>query len=63
MDIIIHGKPTAGSSLTTAGIDGALSQKIVDDFFEGMNRIKDPQALIVEVRYWKNVWYSVYTYQ
>ena len=63
MDIIIHGKPTAGSSLTTAGIDGSLSQKIVDDFFEGMNRIKDPQALIVEVRYWKNVWYSVYTYQ
>lgn len=63
MEIIIHGKPNAGSAKATKGIDGALAQHIVDGFFQGMSSTKDYEALYVDARYWKNTWYAVYTYQ
>ena len=62
MEIIIHGKPNAGSSKSTFPSD-ALSQKIVDDFFNRRDDFVEKEALIVEARNWKGVWYSVYTYR
>ena len=62
MDIIIHGKPLAGSSCVTSGIDSSLAQKIVQEFFEAMSGMKEKESLVVDARYWKDSWYSVYTY-
>ncbi len=62
MEIIIHGKPNAGSSKATPSIESTLYQRIVDEYFQSMSQLKISDALIVDARYWKNVWYSVYTY-
>ncbi len=62
MDILIHGKPNAGSAKATAGIESSLQQRIVDDFFASMEQHRYNNALIVDARNWKNNWYSVYTY-
>lgn len=62
MEVIIHGKPNAGSSKSTFPSD-ALSQRIVDEFFNRRDDFVDQEALIVDVRSWKGVWYSVYTYR
>ncbi|MCD8237153.1 MAG: hypothetical protein LUD00_11040 [Prevotellaceae bacterium] len=62
MEIIIHGKPHAGSSKGTSDIDG-LARNIVEIFFNGRDEFEDEQSLIVDARYWKNSWYSVYTYR
>ncbi len=61
MEIIIHGKPNAGSSKATSEING-LSQNLVQNFFEGMQQIKDAEALVVDARNWKGIWYGIYTY-
>lgn len=61
MEIIIHGKPNAGSSKATSEING-LSQNLVQNFFEGMQQIRDAEALVVDARNWKGIWYSIYTY-
>lgn len=62
MEIIIHGKPNAGSSKSTSPSD-VLSQKIVGDFFDRRDEIVDQEALIVDARNWNGIWYSVYTYR
>ena len=62
MDIIIHGKPLAGSMHSTDGIDPSLCQRIVNEFFEGMAQIKDQESLVVDARMWKGTWSSVYTF-
>lgn len=62
MEIIIHGKPHAGSSKATSDIDG-LARNIVENFFNSRDGFDDEQSLIVDARYWKNNWYSVYTYR
>lgn len=62
MEIIIHGKPHAGSSKATSDIDG-LARNIVENFFNSRDEFDDEQSLIVDARYWKNNWYSVYTYR
>lgn len=62
MDIIIHGKPLAGSMHSTDGIDPSLCQRIVNDFFEGMAQIKNQESLVVDARMWKGTWSSVYTF-
>lgn len=63
MEIIIHGKPNAGCSKSTPSFDSSLSERIVDDFFTRWEDVKDKEALIVDVRKWKGVWYSIYTYK
>ncbi len=62
MDIIIHGKPLSGSSKSTSGIDDALCNKIVDDYFKLLTELGNREIMIVEAKYWKGVWYGVYTY-
>lgn len=61
-DIILHGKPNAGSHKATKGIEEAFCQNLVEKFFQSMNYIKDQEVLIVDVRNWKNCWYSIYTF-
>lgn len=61
-DLILHGKPNAGSHKATNGLDGMFCQNLVDNFFQSMDNIKDPQVLIVDARNWKGTWYSVYTF-
>jgi len=63
MEIIVHGKPNAGCSRMTSGLDGSLGERIVNDFFTSMGQIRDAEFLVVEARLWKNTWYSVYTFQ
>lgn len=60
-DIILHGKPNAGSHKTTKGIEDSFCQNLVENFFKSMNYIKEQEVLIVDVRNWKNKWYSIYT--
>lgn len=62
MEIIIHGKPNAGSSKSTSPSD-TLSQKIIGDFFDRRDEITDEEALIVEARKWQGTWNSIYTYR
>lgn len=62
MEIIIHGKPNAGSANFTSGLNNSFAQRLIDEFFASMNSIKGSDVLIVDARYWQNVWYSVYTY-
>lgn len=62
MEIIIHGKPLAGSAHATKGLDATLSQKIVGEFFEGMSNIREKESLFVDARLWKGIWYSTYTF-
>lgn len=61
-DIILHGKPNAGSHKTTKGIEDSFCQNLVENFFQSMNYIKVQEVLIVDVRNWKNKWYSIYTF-
>lgn len=61
MEIVIHGKPNAGSSKATSDING-LSHNLVQNFFEEMDKIREPEALVVDARKWKGTWYSIYTY-
>lgn len=61
-DLILHGKPNAGSHKATNGLDGMFCQNLVDNFFQSMDNIKDPKVLIVDARNWKGIWYSVYTF-
>lgn len=52
-DIILHGKPNAGSHKTTKGIEDSFCQNLVENFFQSMNYIKEQEVLIVDVRNWK----------
>lgn len=61
MEIVIHGKPNAGSSKATSDING-LSHNLIQNFFEEMDQIRDPEALVVDARNWQGTWYSIYTY-
>lgn len=60
MEIIIHGKPLDASERYTSGIDQTLARKIIDEFF-AFGTVKEPEALVVEARYWQRTWTSVYT--
>lgn len=62
MDIILHGKPYSSSCLSTGSLDRELVDNITKRFFDTMGNIKNEKGLIVEARFWKNQWYSVYTY-
>ena len=62
MDIILHGKPYSSSFLSTSSLDSELVDNITKRFFDAMGNIKNEKGLIVEARFWKNQWYSVYTY-
>lgn len=61
-DIILHGKPNAGSHKATKGIEESFCQNLVEKFFQSMNYIKEQEVLIVDARNWKNNWYSIYTF-
>lgn len=61
-DVILHGKPIAGSHRVTKGLDDDFCQNLVDKFFLSMGKIKDSETLIVDTRNWKGKWYSVYTF-
>lgn len=60
-DVILHGKPNSGCHKATRGLEDVFCQNLVKNFFESMNYIKDQEVLIVDVRNWKNKWYSIYT--
>lgn len=60
MDVIIHGKPLDASERFSSGIDKELARKIIGEFF-AMGSVKEPEALIVDARYWQGSWNSVYT--
>lgn len=60
-EIILNGKPNAGCHKATCGLDEGFCQNLVDKLFKSMNSIKDTETLIVDVRNWKGIWYSVYT--
>lgn len=59
---ILHGKPNAGCHKATDGMEETFCKNLVDKFFQSMNDIKDNEVLIVDTRYWKDTWYSIYTY-
>lgn len=61
-NIILHGKPNAGSHKVIGRLDNTFCDNIVKQFFQSMNNIKEPEVLIVDARYWKDTWYSVYTF-
>lgn len=61
-DIILHGKPNAGSHKVTKGLDDAFCQNLVDKFFQSMGSIRESETLIVDIRNWKSKWYSIYTF-
>ncbi|MGM9868040.1 MAG: hypothetical protein ACI30R_00230 [Sodaliphilus sp.] len=61
-ELILHGKPNAGSHIASNGLDKNFCDNLVDKFFQSMGSIKDAEVLIVDTRNWKNVWYSVYTF-
>ncbi len=63
MEIIIHGKPLAGSFKSTPGIDNDLCNNIVESFFKEMNGFDKEEKLVVDARKWRNKWYTVYTYR
>lgn len=60
MEIIIHGKPLDASERFTTGIDQTLARKVISDYF-AFGSLKEPEALVVEARYWQRTWTSVYT--
>lgn len=60
--LIIHGKPVAGGHKASQGLDEDLALCLYNDFFKSKNAFKGQDALIVDTRCWKNVWYSIYTY-
>lgn len=62
MEIIIHGKPNAGSHNSTNGINENFADKIINDFFEQSDKINFGDCLIVDTYYWQGKWYTVYTY-
>ncbi|MDO4801002.1 MAG: hypothetical protein Q4A15_02430 [Prevotellaceae bacterium] len=59
---ILHGKPNAGCHKATDGMEETFCNNIVDKFFQLMSNIKDNEVLIVDTRYWKDTWYSIYTF-
>lgn len=61
-ELILHGKPNAGSHIASNGLDKSFCDNLVDKFFQSMGSIKDAEVLIVDTRNWKNVWHSVYTF-
>lgn len=62
MEIIIHGKPNAGSHNLTAGINRDFADRFIDDFFRQSDKIKSGDCLIVDAYFWNGMWYSAYTY-
>lgn len=61
-DVILHGKPISGCHKATDGLDSDLCQNLVNNFFESSAGIKESEILIVDIKYWKDRWYSVYTF-
>lgn len=61
-EVIIHGKPYAGSSKMTGGLDTSFANTFVDAYFNEMGNFNYPESFIVEARLWKGVWYGVYTF-
>lgn len=62
MEIIIHGKPNAGSHNLTAGINQEFAEKFVNDFFKQSEKITFGNCLIADAYFWGGKWYFTYTY-
>ena len=63
MEIIIHGKPNAGSQKSSGNIDKGLVENITGVFFARSGQMHAlGETLFVDARFWKGSWYSVYTY-
>lgn len=60
-EIIIHGKPIAGSSKKTLGLESSFADVFVNSYFNEMGKFTSAETFIVEARFWKGVWYGVYT--
>lgn len=59
---ILHGKPNAGCHKATDGLEETFCNNVVDKFFQSMSDIKENEVLIVDTKYWKDTWYSIYTF-
>lgn len=62
VEVIIHGKPNAGSYNLTAGINPDFAKKFVDRYFRQSEKIKSGNCLIVEACLWDEKWYFAYTF-
>ncbi len=59
--LIIHGKPTEGELLSVGMFDG-FEEKIYSDFFGSSTKPIVSPCYVFEIRRWKGVLYSVYSY-
>lgn len=59
--LIIHGKPTEGELLSVGMFEG-LEEKIYADFFGSSTKPAVSPCYVFEIRRWKGVLYSVYSY-
>lgn len=57
----IHGKPSEGELLSTNLFDG-LEERIYKEFFGSSTKPACSPCLVYEIRRWKDVTYSVYSY-
>lgn len=57
----IHGKPSEGELLSTNLFDG-LEERIYKEFFGSLTKPACSPCLVYEIRRWKDVTYSVYSY-
>ena len=59
--LIIHGKPTEGELLSVKMFDG-FEEKVYSDFFSSSTKPTVSPCYVFEIRRWKGVLYSVYSY-
>lgn len=59
--LIIHGKPTEGELLSVKMFDG-FEEKVYSDFFSSSTKPAVSPCYVFEIRRWKGVLYSVYSY-
>lgn len=58
--LFIHGKPLEAESSDRSRFDG-LEERLFSEFFS-MSRPSDPECMLFEIRRWKGIMYSVYSY-
>ena len=56
----VHGKPSEAESSDRRHFDG-LEEKLFDEFFSS-SKPSDAECMLFEIRRWKGILYSVYTY-
>lgn len=59
--LIIHGKPTEGELLYVSMFNG-FEEKVYSDFFSSSSKPTVSPCYVFEIRRWKGILYSVYSY-